>query len=123
MLRRWLFLVIPVATVLFSGSSFAAGDPAAGEGKSQACVACHGPDGNSPTPQFPILAGQHPDYLVHALTAYQTGERKHPIMEQMAAPLSEQDINDLAAYYASQEGLTLRWEVMQRAENVGQGTR
>jgi len=111
MLRRWLSLFVPVLTILFASSILAAGDPVAGEGKSQPCVACHGPDGNSPAPQFPILAGQHPDYLVHALTAYQTGERKHPVMEQMAAQLSEQDKEDLAAYYASQEGLTLRWNI------------
>lgn len=111
MLRRWLLLSVPVCVVLMSGPLLAAGDPAAGREKSQACAACHGPDGNSPAPQFPKLAGQYPDYLVHALTAYQNGERKNPMMQQMAAPLSEQDIKDLAAYYASQQGLNLRWKL------------
>lgn len=109
MLKRWLFLFVSVCMILTSTSILAAGDPAAGKEKSQACAACHGPDGNSPSPQFPILAGQYADYLVHALTAYQTGKRKNPIMQPMAAPLSEQDKEDLAAYYASQKGLTLPW--------------
>ncbi|ADE13280.1 cytochrome c class I [Nitrosococcus halophilus Nc 4] len=111
MLRRWLLLFVSVFAVLMSGSLLAAGDPAAGKQKSQACAACHGPDGNSPAPQFPKLAGQHSDYLVHALTAYQTGERKNPMMQQMAAPLSEQDKEDLAAYYSSQKGLSLGWKL------------
>lgn len=109
MLKRWSFLFVSVCMILASTSILAAGDPAAGKKKSQACAACHGPDGNSPSPQFPILAGQYADYLVHALTAYQTGKRKNPIMQPMAAPLSEQDKEDLAAYYASQKGLTLPW--------------
>jgi cytochrome c553 len=112
MLRRWLFLLVPVFAVLISGSVLAAGNPAAGKQKSQACAACHGPDGNSPSPQFPTLAGQHADYIVHALTAYQTGGRKNPLMQPMAAPLSEQDKKDLAAYFASQKGLTLPWNIM-----------
>ncbi|QBQ53732.1 c-type cytochrome [Nitrosococcus wardiae] len=111
MLRRWLLLFVSVLAVLMSGSLLAAGDPEAGKQKSQACAACHGPDGNSPAPQFPKLAGQYPDYLVHALTAYQNGERKNPMMQQMAAPLSEQDKEDLAAYYSSQKGLSLRWNL------------
>jgi cytochrome c553 len=112
MLRRWLFLLVSVFAVLVSGSVLAAGDPAAGKQKSQPCAACHGPDGNSPSPAFPILAGQHAGYLVHALTAYQTGERENPLMQPMAAPLSQQDKEDLAAYFASQKGLTLPWGIM-----------
>jgi cytochrome c553 len=111
MLRRWLFLLVSAFAVLISSSVLAAGNPEAGKQKSQACAACHGPDGNSPSPQFPTLAGQHADYLVHALTAYQTGERKNPLMQPMAAPLSEQDKEDLAAYFASQKGLTLPWNM------------
>ncbi|ABA59490.1 c-type cytochrome [Nitrosococcus oceani] len=110
MLRWWLFLLAPVFAVLVSGSVLAAGDPAAGKQKSQACAACHGPDGNSPAPQFPKLAGQYAGYLVHALTAYQVGDRTDPVMQPMAASLSEQDKEDLAAYYASQTGLTLPWK-------------
>jgi cytochrome c553 len=69
----------------------------------QVCAACHGPDGNKPsTPDQPILAGQHYDYLVHALTDYKVGRRTNPIMKGFAAQLSKRDIEDLAAWFASQ---------------------
>ena len=64
------------------------------------CQACHGPDGNSPIPTFPIIAGQHKDYLLHSMLSYKTGERTNPIMVAIVQPLSEEDIEDLAAYYA-----------------------
>jgi cytochrome c553 len=86
-----------------------AGDPAAGHRKSQTCVACHGPDGNSPTPDFPKLAGQHYDYLLKALKDYKSGARKNPIMAPMIAPLTVRDMEDLAAYYSAQKGLTLKY--------------
>lgn len=78
-----------------------AGDPAAGETKSATCQACHGPDGKGTVPMYPVLAGQYEDYLVHALRAYRDGSRKNAIMAGLAAPLSDEDIEDLAAYYAS----------------------
>jgi len=69
----------------------------------QVCAACHGPDGNKPSdPTQPILAGQHYDYLVRALTDYKIGRRTNPIMKGFAATLSKQDIEDLAAWFASQ---------------------
>lgn len=87
------------------------GNPAAGKQKVTACVACHGEDGNgnveNPVPMYPRLAGQHEDYLRKALREYKSGKRKNAIMNGMAAPLTEQDQADLAAYFASQEkGLT-----------------
>ncbi len=88
--------------------SLAAGDPAAGQQKSdQVCAACHGPDGNSPSNQFPILAGQYEDYLVYALQSYRNGQRKNPVMAGMAQPLTDQEIKDLAAFFASQKGLRI----------------
>jgi cytochrome c553 len=79
------------------------GDPAEGKRKSAPCQACHGPDGNSPSDQFPRLAGQYSDYLTQALLSYKDGgSRKNPIMAGFAAPLTERDIEDLAAYFASQ---------------------
>ncbi|NLR74086.1 MULTISPECIES: c-type cytochrome [Leeia] len=87
---------------LTSTSSFAGGDPAAGQKKAQACIACHGQGGLSTSPTYPILAGQQEDYLVQALTDYQKGNRKNPIMAGMASPLKKQDIADLAAYFAKQ---------------------
>ncbi len=98
--------VIVGALVVFSSVVVAAGDPAAGKSKSTTCAACHGADGNSVIPIYPRLAGQHADYLVQALKDYKSGARSNPIMASMAAALSEQDIRDLAAYYASQTGLS-----------------
>ena len=66
------------------------------------CQACHGVDGNSASPDFPKLAGQHPDYLAKALRDYKSGARKNPIMAGFAATLKPDDIDNLAAYYASQ---------------------
>ena len=81
-----------------------AGDPEKGEEKAAACAACHGAGGGAPiSPQYPILAGQYADYLAAALRQYQSGERNNAIMVGLAAPLSEQDIDDLAAYFASQD--------------------
>jgi cytochrome c553 len=68
----------------------------------QTCVACHGNDGVGILPEYPILTGQHEDYLANSLRAYKTGQRKNPIMAGMTAPLSEQDIRELAKYYSSQ---------------------
>ena len=86
-----------------------AGDPAAGQKKSQTCAACHGPDGNSPTPDFPKLAGQHYDYLLKALKDYKSGTRKNPLMAPMIANLTQRDMEDLSAYYSSQKGLVLKY--------------
>ena len=80
------------------------GDPAAGEQKSQACAACHGPQGNSANAAFPRLAGQYADYLLHALRAYQSGDRENAVMAGQVKELSEQDMEDLAAFFASQSG-------------------
>jgi len=85
-----------------------AGDPAAGQTKTKTCVTCHGPDGNSASAEFPKIAGQHYDYLVKALKDYKSGARKNPIMAPMAANLTTRDIEDLAAFYSSQKGLTLK---------------
>ncbi|MDY6812881.1 MAG: c-type cytochrome [Pseudomonadota bacterium] len=79
------------------------GDVEAGQAKAAPCAACHGPDGNGVAPQWPKLAGQHADYLFAQLQAFKAGTRNNPVMMGMAAPLSEQDMRDLAAYYASQE--------------------
>lgn len=83
----------------------AKGDANSGKAKSTACAACHGADGNSPTSAFPKLAGQNDDYLAYVLKAYKSKARTNAIMNGQAANLSDQDIADLAAYYASQAGL------------------
>ena len=78
------------------------GDAAKGEQiAGQLCVACHGMDGNSPLSANPILAGQHPDYLYKQLTEYKSGARANAIMAGMVANLSDEDMRNLAAFYAS----------------------
>jgi cytochrome c553 len=98
-----LFLAGVVLAASFAAN--AAGNAEKGKEKAaQVCVACHGADGNKPsTPDQPILAGQHYDYLVRALTDYKSGRRTNPIMKGFAAPLSKQEIEDLAAWFASQK--------------------
>jgi cytochrome c553 len=70
----------------------------------QTCAACHGQDGVSPSPEFPILAGQHPDYLRFALQEYRSGARANPIMGAQAKNLSDDDIRALSAWFAAQPG-------------------
>lgn len=82
----------------------AAGDAAAGKTKSASCVACHSTDGNSMVPTFPKLAGQHAEYIAKQLADFKSGARNDPTMSPMAAPLSEQDAADLAAYFSGNTG-------------------
>ena len=79
------------------------GDPALGRKKALQCQACHGMDGIAKIPEAANLAGQSAIYLTAALTAYKTGERKNDMMSTIAPTLSEADIANLAAYYASIE--------------------
>ncbi len=80
------------------------GDAAKGRDKTQMCQGCHGIDGwRTAYPEVysvPRIGGQHEAYLVRALQAYKSGERSHPSMRAIAASLSDQDMADLAAYYA-----------------------
>ena len=98
-------LVVIAATCALLGSAtaaLAAGDPTAGKAKSATCAACHNADGNSANAQYPKLAGQSADYLVKQLQEYKSGARVNAIMVGMVAPLSPQDMEDLAAYFSSQ---------------------
>jgi cytochrome c553 len=81
------------------------GDATAGQGKAAACGACHGMDGNSSDAQYPKLAGQSEQYIVRQLTDFKSGKRQNPIMMGMATPLSEQDMHDIGAYFASKAAL------------------
>jgi cytochrome c553 len=94
------------ALVMFGavGTASAAGNAADGKMKSMACAACHGADGNSMIPTFPKLAGQHAEFTAKQLADFKSGARTDPTMSGMAAPLSEQDIADLAAYFSSNAG-------------------
>ena len=94
------------AVLLCTAISFnvlAAGDPAAGEAKAALCTACHGPAGNSVNPEWPKLAGQHAKYTAKQIHDFKEGvTRNDALMAPMIAGLSDQDIEDIAAYYASQ---------------------
>ena len=78
-------------------------DIEAGKKKAEACVACHGPGGNSAVGAFPTLAGQNARYIYLQLRDYKEGRRKNPMMSPVAAGLEKQDMHDLAAYFASQK--------------------
>lgn len=88
------------ATVLMSSSAFA-GDVEAGKAKAAMCAACHGADGISATPMYPNLKGQKEAYIAKQLKDFKAGTRKDPVMAPMAMPLSDADIDNLSAYYAS----------------------
>lgn len=96
-------LGIVAALALSLASSALAADVAAGAAKAkEVCASCHGMDGNSAQPDYPKLGGQHADFLAKALRDYKSGQRKNAIMTGFAAALSRQDIDNLAAHYASQ---------------------
>lgn len=100
-------LALTAALTLLAAGPLAAGNASRGLEKSQACQACHGKDGNLAVDQnTPIIAGQHAGYLEYALRQYRSGERQNALMNGFASGLSDQDIADLAAWYASQKGLT-----------------
>jgi cytochrome c553 len=97
--------VLVLAVALSVGGVAYAGNPEAGKKKAaEVCAACHGPEGNKPSdPTQPVLAGQHEDYLVRALTDYKIGRRNNPIMKGFASQLSKKDIEYLAAWFSRQK--------------------
>ncbi len=102
--RLTLCLAALISTI--SMGAQAAGDPLAGKAIAEKiCVSCHGVEGKSSSPMYPHLAGQHASYLAYALQGYQSGERSNAIMQGFAAGLSEQDIENVSSWYASQSGL------------------
>jgi len=102
-MKNWLIALAAVAAIGSTGAAFAQqADAAAGKQKAAVCGACHGPDGNSANPEWPSLAGLGERYIAAQLTAFKKGERNDPLMSPQAQPLSEQDIRDLAAYFATQ---------------------
>lgn len=99
-------LVFATLSVLLLPGLAAAGNADRGLEKSEVCQACHGADGNLIVDEeTPRLAGQHYDYLVRALKDYRDGTRDNAIMAGFTQDLSDQDIRDLAAWYARQKGL------------------
>jgi len=90
---------------LGTGTVAAGGDSGGSFAPAAACAACHGQNGISLSPSWPTLAGQHEDYLLHALNQYRDGSRKDPVMAPMAATLTDETAAQLAKYFASLKGL------------------
>ena len=111
--RNSLSLALAAALIASAGGLQAAeGDPVAGKQKTSMCIGCHGIGGyKTAFPEVysvPKIGGQHAAYIVKALQAYKSGERSHPSMRAIAADLSDKDMADLAAYYASGPAQTAR---------------
>ena len=104
-----------------SGAAWAQGDAAAGQGKAAVCAGCHGVDGNSTAPTFPKLAGQSAGYIAKQLKDIKSGARPSPLMVGFAAPLSDQDMADLGAYFATLEvssGTAADAELVAKGEEI-----
>ncbi len=101
-MRNKVVLLSCIISMFHISSAMAQGDPEAGAQKVQSCGICHGADGNSVNPMWPTLAGQHPQYTAKQLNNFKEGSRTNPQMSPMAAALSDQDMLDIAAYYAAQ---------------------
>ncbi len=98
------FFIRAAASILavISVQAIAEGDPSAGQAKSAICAACHGADGNSAIPNWPKLAGQHADYMVRQVALIKSGARTVPEMLGIVASMSDQDIQDISAWFSSQ---------------------
>lgn len=122
-------LVSLLLTLGITGMAHAAGDATAGQAKAAVCGACHGPDGNSPAPNFPKLAGQGERYLLKQMHDIKSGNRTVLEMTGMLDNLSEQDMADIAAYFSSQKmsigaadpALVERGEALWRGGKLAEG--
>ena len=94
----WQLLII--SALLATGQVIADGDVAAGEGKAATCVGCHGADGKGVDPN-PAIAGSDVETFITSMNAYKSGEKEDPMMTMFVQTLTDEDIADLAAYYAS----------------------
>ena len=102
-MKRALTLLSFGAVLAFASTQLlAAANIDNGKQKAAVCLACHGADGNAVDPQYPRLAGQYNEYIQQALREYKTGQRRNPIMKGFVATLSDQDIEDIAAFFSSQ---------------------
>lgn len=102
-MKKWSSLGLVVIGILMSAHVCAAGDVAAGEKKAAGCVGCHGKNGVAVIPGYPSLKGQNEQYLVNSMHAYQKGHRTGGLagmMKSQVSGLSDQDIDDIAAYFA-----------------------
>ena len=116
-------------SLLVSIPAFAIGDATAGQGKAAVCAACHGVDGNSIVPNWPKIAGQHAPYLHRQIALIKDGNRPVPEMAGIVINLTDQDMEDLAAYFSSQttsagltdEALRASGEKLYRSGNSATG--
>lgn len=113
-----------ILTALLSSHAYAelshADSVNAGKAKAASCTSCHGEHGNSTMPMFPKLAGQNSVYIVNQLKAFKSGERKDAMMSALAMTLTENDIVDIANYYADQKVAGERDEPLDTAEEKAQ---
>jgi cytochrome c553 len=131
-LARTLQTALAPALALALAAPVLANEPAApakpdlakGQATAQVCAACHAADGTRGIPTNPILQGQHPEYLVKQLTEFKAGKRQNPIMQGMAASLSEEDMRNVAAFYASKQaapGAATDKDLVQLGEKIYRG--
>jgi cytochrome c553 len=99
-MKRMVLTMGMVALLAMIGTAQAAGDAQAGKAKAAACAACHGANGEGKAPN-PALASKSEAEFVQAMNDYKSGKRTNAIMKTLAGPLSDQDVANLAAYYAS----------------------
>ena len=105
-MKKQLIAVTASLVFFFPPVAIAAGNVAQGQDKSAVCHACHGADGMSTQPIYPNLGGQQQNYLSKALHDFKDGKRQDPVMSGFATNLSDDDIEDISAWYASQQGLS-----------------
>ncbi len=99
-----IFSALLILAIILPASTLASGDPEAGAIKAYTCTGCHGIPGYNnvyPTYKVPKIGGQSYEYLVLALKAYRDGDRNHATMELQAQALSDEDIEDISAYFAT----------------------
>jgi len=110
-MKRITLMVLAAAALLAQRAVHAADGLEAGRKKAEeACAACHGKAGGKPVlPNAPVLAGQQPEYLVHALKAFRSGAREDPLMGPLAKSLSDAEIRDISVYYSTLPGLHTKY--------------
>lgn len=120
MRKSLILLLSTIAAATFTQAALAQGDPEAGQAKSALCATCHGPDGNSELAINPKIAGQNARYMIKQMQDFKSGARPGPIMAAMVINLSDEDIEDLAAWYAAQTPTLLGAdpEVVELAESL-----
>lgn len=100
---RWLVTLVISGSLVSLAAHAQEGSAEAGQTKAATCAACHGLDGNSVTPDWPTLAGQHAGYIVKQLKAFKAGDRQNVTMKPFADMLTDQDMADIAAYFSAQK--------------------